>query len=793
MSVLNRKLWRDLGQLAGSLAAVAVLMALGNAAFITLASAYRNLEGARREYYAQCRMADFWVQCERVPRTLLTRVASVAGVGSWEARIVKYVSVFMPGQNLPAGGLAVSLPDDRLPNVNRIVLLQGRYFDGLGRRQVIVGRPFARHYQLRLGDRLRMILNGRLETFEVVGIAVSSEFVYLSPPGSLLPDPKAFGVFFLPESVAEEVFDLAGSANEVVGHLVPTAQTERQTIVAQLEAVLASAGVHSAYLVDQQLSHQFLSQELASLQIFAVAVPAVFLLVATMVLTMLMRRIVERQRTVIGLLKALGYTDWEVAWHYAKLATVVGLLGSLLGIGVGQWAAAAMTDVYREYFEFPRLQSQPYPALWFVTLTANALCIWLGSARGLRAVLRLQPAEALRPKAPRSGGALPFEQLIPWWHALSWSWRGALREIYRHPARSALTAGAILGAVALVGNTLMMMDSTWFMVEFQFSKVARSNLDISFVHKKRAASVRLAGKRLAGVTSAEPMLYLPCTLIHGRRQRKLAITGVPKGAKLTVPHDREGRAVPIPPVGLLLTRKVAEILAVAPGQQIVVEFTEGHIRRQVVPVAAIVDTFIGLEAFAELGYLSRLVGHRPICSALKIRALPGPEGMESIVRQAKLWPEAQTVSPRWQSVQSLRRIVAQNLGVFLGVILVFAGGLFVGTVVSSIVVTASERATEMATLHALGFTRREIAGLFYRENAQLSLLGTVAGLGGGWLLTVALSRAYESELFRFPVIWNVNTALWTIVFVLAAHGATYFAFLCWLKRVDLREALYLPE
>jgi putative ABC transport system permease protein len=770
-----------------------LLQGLGSGNFLALSTVYCNLLQAQRDYYRQCRMADFWVELERVPVTRLANLAEECGLAVIQPRIVKYALVDLPGSARPLAALVVSLPVTTRPTLNDVVILRGRYFDPHDKRQVIVGRRFAESHQLHPGQQISVVLGGRRHSLEIVGTAISSEFVYLLPPGALVPDPAGFALLYIPHPLAEEVFDLRGAANQLVGSFGPVSRTRQERLLKQLESRLQPFGLRAIYSREQQMSHLFLSQEIASLRVFAVIFPAVFLAAGGFVLAILFRRVVERERTTVGVLKALGFFDQELAGYYLKLGTGVALAGTGGGMALGVWAASAMTELYRAYFEFPRLESWIYPHLLLVALTANVGCVFLGSWGGVKKILRLQPAEAMRPAAPRRGGPIFLEKVPPLWNQLPWQDRGALREVFRNWARSLLTAAGVAVATALVVSTLMMIDTTWYLLDFQFSWVSRSDYELSFVKKQPLPCGYLAIQQMVHPLWVEPVLILPCTLSHGTKSRKLAITGLLREPQLTVPRDRKGKPISIPEEGVLLTRKLAEILGVRPGDSLEVEFAEGARPKRNVLVAGLIDNFIGLEVYADLNYLSRLIRHQPICSGIQLKFQGvGPQAEETIGR-LKECGNVQIVTARTELARSLRRIVDQNLGITLWVTLIFAGGLFVATMVTCSVVTASERQTEIATMHALGYTRGEIGGLFYRESFILTILGLLAGTGLGVLLTVILFELYESELFRFPIVFRTETFVQALIFAFAAHLMGHGCLLVWLWRLNLRDALYVRE
>ena len=171
---------------------------------------YFNLEESRKSYYAQCRMADFSVELKKLPNGELERIAGLPGITEVEPRIQFPVTADLEDVLKPVSGLVVSLPDQREPVINNILLRRGTYFSPGRREEVIINDAFARAQNLKPGDSLHLLLNNRRQKLTIVGTAISAEFVYIVSPGSFVPDPKLYGIFYLKRSFAEEVFDFEG-------------------------------------------------------------------------------------------------------------------------------------------------------------------------------------------------------------------------------------------------------------------------------------------------------------------------------------------------------------------------------------------------------------------------------------------------------------------------------------------------------------------------------------------------------------------------------------------------------
>jgi putative ABC transport system permease protein len=406
VSVLDRKLSRELVHSGLMLLAITGIIAIGVGCYMAMSSCHRNLSIGLQQYYTQCQMADFSIELKRAPLADVAAVARLPGVLEIRPRIQSFTTVDLEDSDELINGLVLSLPDRRQPVINDIVLRQGGYFTDRRDNEVIVNEAFARHHKLYPGQWIHVLVNNRRQELFIVGTAISSEFVYLLGPGAIIPDAARFGVFYIKQSFAEEVFDFQGACNQVLGRLGPVERAFPDPVLQRAERLLDDFGVFSTTPQRDQASNRFISNEIEQLGSFGMVMPAIFLAVAALVLNMLMSRLTEHQRVVVGTLKALGYHDVQVFSHFMKFGLAVGLVGGALGCALGYWLAGMMTDLYRLFFQFPSLVNRVYPETWFASVMISVLCALVGSLHGARAVMRLEPAEAMRPKPPPQGGAI---------------------------------------------------------------------------------------------------------------------------------------------------------------------------------------------------------------------------------------------------------------------------------------------------------------------------------------------------------------------------------------------------
>jgi len=821
--VLWKKLLRDLWARKAALAALIVIIAIGVGGFVSMAAVYRDLDGSRERYYRECRLGDFTVDLKRAPRWAVDRIADLPNVREVRGRVSAPALIDLPAgsasdlafsgatgllsgdpserasglfrerRSEPVTGTAISMPPRPDASViNGLLLRSGAWFSDGRAREAILNEAFARENGLVPGDRVRVTLLDKQHDLLVVGTAMSPEFVYVIPPaGGLAPDPARYGILYVPEKFLQESCDLEGAYNQLVGLLHDSSPTEAANTLRLIEDRLDAFGVTDSVPGREQPSVKFLADELVGLRVSATVVPAIFLGVAALVLNIVMGRLVAQQRTVIGTLRALGWARGAVTRHYLEFGAMVGVAGGVLGIALGQWWESLMAALYRKFYALPEIEAHFYPDILLTGLLVSVVFSVLGTVRGARFAARLEPAVAMRPPPPERGGKVLPEYLPGFWNALPFRWKMILRAVFRNPFRSGVSILASLVSTALVVMSLSMVDSLDYLMRFQFEKISHEDISVSIRDPQGRKAESEIGA-LSGVADVEPQLVVACDFVNGPRKKRTAITGLVRHNRLNTPLDALGRPIVIPDDGLVLTRKLAEILRVAVGDSVRLRPLIARRQEVVAPVAAIVETFLGLGAYAEIGYLGRLLGEEEPANVILASRSPGAD-RAALFEEFKKRPTVVGIGERARSLTQLDETFGKTMGAMIWVMVFLSGLIAFGSVFNAALVSLSERQREVGTLRVLGYSTREVAGVFSGESLLLNGFGIGVGLLAGIGLTHLVLIPYDTEMYRFPAIIYPSRLLQSAA-VMAGFIVVAQVIILWMiRRLDWLEALKVRE
>jgi putative ABC transport system permease protein len=570
LRALDRKLLRDLRYAWGQVVAVILVMACGVAAYVMAVNTLGSLQRSQQAYYDRYRFAQVFVHLKRAPNSLRPRLAALAGVAGLQTRIVQHATLDVPGMAEPAVGRLISIPDRPAPGLNGLYLRAGRYIEPGRTGEVLVSEGFAAGHRLQPGDSLTAILNGRKQPLRIVGIALSPEYVYQIREGDLLPDDRCFAILWMGQTDLAAAFDLQGAFNDVALTLMHGASEPE--VIRQLDRLTARYGGLGAYGRADQPSHEFVENEMNELRGMARVVPAIFLAVAAFLLNVILSRLVGIQREQIATLKAFGYTRREIAWHYLKFVLLIVLAGTLLGTAVGAWLGSNVTALYGRFFHFPVFTFTLDPRVIAEALAVTGSAAIVGTLGAVRRAVVLPPAEAMRPEPPARFRQSLLERLrLGRWVPIAA--RMMFRYIERRPIKTALTMLGIALAAAVVVLGSFSLDAINHALEAQFFVAQRQDVTVGFTEPASADTLHSL-EHLPGVRRCEPVRLVPARLRVGHRSRRVAVTGLLPGARLLQIMDIQARPVPLPPEGLVLSKKLAELLAAQVGAPLTLEILE---------------------------------------------------------------------------------------------------------------------------------------------------------------------------------------------------------------------------
>ncbi|MEM9275051.1 MAG: ABC transporter permease [Cyanobacteria bacterium P01_F01_bin.143] len=561
----------------------------------------------------------------------------------------------------------ISFPENRPQLLNRLDLRQGRYLEPGRDNEILISEAFAEANQLQLQQEIGAVINGKWQKLRIVGIVLSPEYVYEVRGGSdVYPDNKRFGVIWMGRKALAHAFDLDSAFNDVTMTL--NQNVPELEVIDHLDHLLENYGALGAYGRKDQVSHRIFTQKIDDLKNLATFLPSIFLGIAAFLINVILSRLVATQREQIGVLKAFGYSNLTLGFHYLKFILAIVSGGVVIGSILGFWLGKQMTLTYTQFFRLPIVEYQLEIGLVTIAVLLSLIASIVGGLKPVFQAISLPPATAMRPEPPAQFKTTIIEK-FGLEHFFSPVSRILLRNLERKFSQALFSIVGIALAIAILVAGNYISDAMNHMAEFQFNNVQREDVSIIFNEAISGRAIYEVND-LHGVLRSEPFRTIPVRFRYQQNSYRINLTGIRANGELRRLVDRNLNSLQLPSNGLVLSVKLAEILQVNPGKTVTVEVLDGKRFIREIPVVGLVDELLGLSAYMNLDALNRMLEEDLTISGAYLSV--DDHAINRLFSHLKTIPAIAGVSNRQTSLESFEEFIAQNLEFFTKVLVIFA-------------------------------------------------------------------------------------------------------------------------
>jgi len=765
MKRLNLRLLRLIKNSKGQFIAITALVIVGLTIYTALSTAIVNMEDTLNYYYDETNFADIFVQFSKIPETALDKVNKINGVKDVEGRIVFDIQMKVDNGDEKVKSRIISIPDNSI--VNKLFIVDGNKIEAKNKDAIVI-EQFANARNIRINDTIQPYIEGRVFDLRVSGISASPEYVYLMEnEQSLLPMPDKFGVIYVSEDFARQNFGFKDSYNEV--SITVKDKDHIDKIITQIEKELDQYGIKRIYSREEQLSNRMVSEEIKGVKQTSSTVPVIFLGVAAVIIAAMLSRMVRNDRMSIGVLKALGYNNMNILMHYTKFSILIGFIGSVFGLIFGTILSGNIAKLYIQFFNIPMLKFNFYYEYMIIAIVLSIVFCTFAGIWGARRVIKILPAESMRPEPPKQGGRAFIDRIDILWKHLSFSWKMVLRNIFRNKKRFVfITFGiAMTFAISLIPS--MMNSAMNDIFEGHYSDFQKMDYNINFSTPLNINAVNEI-KHIVDTDRIEPKIEFPFELIYGNNKLVANIIGVKSNTEFYGFKNLKGQSINLPNDGIVLSEGLARFIGVEKGDKVKIKTFIPNKDDIYVEVKDIIKQSLGTNGYMEISYMGNILLDKSLITGVYINSSDNIKGeLENIKGIASI-----------QSLADMRSIFEQFMGLMIGsisVMIVFAGILGFAIVYNSTIMNIAERRLEFSSLRVMGFSKKEIFKIITKENSVMTILGIILGIPLGQSMISSLESTFSTEIYTIemnPTLSSyIITAILTIIFVIIAQLATY--------------------
>lgn len=775
MKKLDIKVLRNLKEHKAQYIAITLLVAMGITIFLAFDMAVYNLKDTVDTYYEDYALADVYLYGNEIVNTK-EKVSNIDGVDVIDTRGVYEGKIVFSEDTAKLKILNAT------NNVNKVYVDEGD--TNIENNEILIFNSFAEARDIKVGDSLLLRLEGNEYSVVVKGLAYSPEFLYLTESEKdMIPRPDEYGVAYISDELMEEVYGI-GFENELV--LTVEDESDISTVKDKLKEIVSNEGITPGIVLtkNEQFSYAAAEEEINGEIALSQSMPILFLLIAAIVMAVLVARMVENDRTEIGILKALGYTTKKILLSYIKITLLIGIIGAILGMVIGGLISYQFTKVYTAFFEIPILVYN-FDAKYLVI--AFIIAIVLSSLAGIwggRKVLKLMPQESMRPKSPAKGKKM-FVEKFRFYNKLKFTNKLVLRNIFRNKKRVLLIILGVAISFAMLLLPFSFYDLMDRMFIDQYTEVQVIDYDISFDNFVIEKDLEQIKTSVDG--NLEGYLEIPVDITSSDEKTTINVLGIDKDTEVFHLINSKGENISVNDGEFYISEGFANANQIEKGDTVGINVVYDDKLSTSVKVTDIVDQKLGSNAYMTNISLTEVFNYDEITN--------GAEIYTGVYVQGEIDEEAIEQISFTNSILSVNKLI-ETYEDFMGLIyfmlgmLVLFGGIIAFVIIFVIsIMNINERKPEFSSLRVLGLRNNEIYKIISRENIIATIIGIIIGIPLGVGMIEYISGYYSNELYSFSMSYTpmmfVYATLFTILFVYFAQRITKKK----IKNLDFIEAL----
>lgn len=759
--MLARKMFRDMKHNFGQSFSVFILAMLAMAMYVTFEGHVLSEENARKVFHKECNTADLWVYGESFGKEQLEDIRNLPFVEDAQLRTK------LSGSAPDCGDAQVDIYLTDENTVNKAYRISGEEFNPSDKDGVWLTDAFAQKRGIKVGDDFTVKYAGGTFTKKVKGLIESCEYEYRQADGDA--DVYIENIAF--------VYMSYGAIDIPVPHTEMDIVTKDAGALAHEEAVAEALNHKYSAIIDRK-SVQGLARfdsELKQHESFSYVFALIFIGIAVLVIATSMSRMVEKQRTQIGTMNALGMKRSKILFHYISFSLITSGLGAVAGMLLGVFLGAPyMLDLFGAYYIVPGRKSK-FNMIYLVILLAIVVICAFAAYVSCRKLLKIKPAEALRPAAPRAGKKCLAERL-PFWGKLSFSAQYNLRDISRGKMRAFMSiAGTAFGMLLMVygaGCNGLLAE----MEAIVFDKTTPAQYQIKLAEDADADEVKKLASSLDGELIMTSALEVSAVKNAASSEKQKGVLTVTEGKKLYNILDLDNEVTDIEPGTVALSRKFADELNLKVGDTVYWHlYTRNEWHEAKIGVIYRSSETQGMTMLYD-DYKNTHETYQPTM-------LMSDKTRDNLKSDAYV-TSVNTKDQMREAYENSMEVV--NMLVYM--MMIFSATCVVVVLYNSGSLSFNERIKELATLKVLGFQSGAIRKMMSQQNVWFSVIGIILGAPFG-RASFNMMMNSNGENFDYNLSIRPIAYLEAGIFVLVVSVLVSFMFSKQIKKLDMVEVL----
>ncbi|MBO5560821.1 MAG: ABC transporter permease [Firmicutes bacterium] len=722
-----------------------LIIAMGALVFTSMADFRLALEEKANAYFTDTRFADVFVEVTSMPKQKVDILKDIKGIDETFGRLEGNMRLLRDGESkvITIHALAYS-PDDTL---NLLQLVPAP--ENVGDTDIYISKKMCDIYNIQINDEITVIAANKTKTLTCRGYCYASEYMDSTADESAMSqDSSVYDVAAMSTDGLEKLL----GEKSVVNHIGITLEegTEYSDVKYSIEQMLKPYYVVSITKKEDQSSYDGITEEINVYDLIVAIIPTIFMAVTVFMLYIILKKMIDKDRILIGTMKAFGASNAEILTQYMKQAFVIGILGGIIFLYPAQLFADFLYVDDAIYFNLPDLEYTPHLKSCITSVIISLATAIISVFLGVAGVMKINPAESMRAAAPK-GGSFKIPLFIS--KLLNTRQKIGLTSMMRNRTRSLIIAVAIafpFGCISAFGSYNLLVDQ---IVEDHFGKIENYDVKVKLTELIDRSDAEDILRGLQDVQYAEALTSYSTTMTAANHYEYAPLMVLNNNSRVQRIMDRDYNFYEPRDDGLIMSHHLAKKLKVQAGDTVTLECSDLTYPNTPVkiPVVEILDDTSGIYSYINSAGIERFF---PVKSRVNLFLIKADEGkIESIKTQISKLRNISFMFLETDQKSGYRTMMGTIVLVmnFLAAFATIAGILMIYNIMG---ISIRERKTEFGTLMVLGMNRAEISEIIIFEQIINFIVGILIGIPwiAIWCKVIEFAAGSETETIKVRVM-----------------------------------------
>lgn len=768
MRILLKKMMRDMWRMKAQFISIFIMCTLGMLIYSGIEGVWNGMEQERISYFSGTTLADIWVNAASLGETDLEKIKGLEGVK--QAQITDVENISLDKEST----VHICLMANQNNDISKPQIVQGDAYD-CDTDGIWLDYEYASAKGIQVGDQISLYGDKGEKEVEVKGIVYSPEFVsYTGSSTSMIPNHEKYTFGVVSESTMNQIV-IDSSWNQL--KVTVKKNTDLQQLKSEIQSELNEKFL-GAYDRNESTSVSQFKNKIQQIRKMSILFSVIFFLLALLTIYTTMSRIVKKQRTQIGTLKALGFSGFQIKTHFALYGCIISLSGAVLGCAIAPYTISpVLLNLQKDFFSLPKWSAKN--TVWSIGLIAllsiiSTLAAWLSSS----SIVKEMPAVSLRNDDGHSWKKVWIENIHFLWDRLSFDWRWILRDAAEKKVRTLVGIIGVLGSLMLLMASLGLQDSinetNQKIYGQQYTYYEKVKFDTTPDEKDKAEIESELNGEYQWVTE------MSCEAENSEASCIENVFIIDDGYYMTL-HAMNGDVIDLSNDGVVISQNIAKDLSISGNQFIDILVSGKQIR---IKISSIENLNSPQGIFISKAYWESL-GNSFVPNTLltgKSDNLSNIEKMDTVNEKIQL---SEQYSEAKKVIESVHGVIILLIAaaVLLSVVILYNLGLL----------NFTERYREYATLRVLGSYNQEIKTLIIKSNIINTLIGWALGTIIGWYFLKFYVKTVSTTSIEYSPYISWKSYLIAVAFAIGSSLLVNLLVSRKATKIDMVESLKSVE